>query len=230
MSQTYILNFKISVIFPRKVKCIILQCLISKTLLLCEWGHGDLGSRMLSSNGWHLFLSSVCSAPSSHLLLLLVILKMQIGISMRARAFVQCRSGQMATTPDKAPRTTLSIPFFVKSWWSQCKLLYPCWQNHQGVSQTPNSQTPSRPTSVLMGGVRHGLVSEDPSCFSYAAGVERHPQSPKGSTSGIMCMCSLGLFINEDSGSLRSGVTVLVSCCVQLICDGYIFSFEWVVY
>lgn len=70
---------------------------------------------MLSSNGWHLFLSSLCSASSSHLLLLLVILKMKIGISMRARAFVQCSSGQMATAPDKAPRTTLSIPFLVKS-------------------------------------------------------------------------------------------------------------------
>lgn len=54
-------------------------------------------------------------AASSHLLLLLAILRMKTGISVRAGALVQYSSGQMTTVPDKALRRTLSTLFLVKS-------------------------------------------------------------------------------------------------------------------
>lgn len=79
-----------------------------------------------------------------------------------------------------------------------------------------------------MGGVRHGLVSEDPSGFSYAAEVESHPQSPKGSTSGIVHVCPGDLHKMKTLALEIKGVGACQWLCAvwRLICDGHIFSFE----
>lgn len=140
-------------------------------------------------------------APSSHPLLLLAILRMKTGISVRAGAFVQYSSGQMATTPDKALGRTLSIPFLVKSGDLNASFSTLADRTTKELLKPPIARHHSDPQDKRpygRGQARAGFRGSF-MFFICSWGWESSTE-PQGQPFWNCACVPWGLFINEDSG------------------------------